>query len=480
MGAMPRRTARVRTVREVLYLDGRWAPSAAPGQLLVVDPTTARPMGTVPRGCREDVDAAVAAAARAFPTWSELPPAERAGYLEAIADGLERRAEELAELIALEVGMPEAQCLDEQIPVDDFRVNAGLATTYAFEERVEGGWLRHEPVGVVAAITPWNYPLSQIAAKVAPALAAGCTIVVKPSEVAPINAFVLAEIVHEAGLPPGVFNLVSGDGPTVGEQLVTHPDVDMVSFTGSSRAGKRIAGLALQRVARVTLELGGKSPLVILDDADLEQAAAYGVRDCFTNSGQACNALTRMLVPRTSSADVAAIAARVADGMVVGDPLEPGTDLGPLVSDVQRDRVQDFILRGLDEGARLVAGGTGSPVGSDGYFVRPTVFADVTNDMVVAREEIFGPVLVVIPYDHETDAVRIANDSDYGLWAAVWSASEERACDVARRLRVGGVSINGAEATSSTPFGGFKQSGLGREMGPHGLAEYLELKALVV
>ena len=477
---MARRRARARTVRDELYIDGRWARPAGTDHFPVIDPTTARQLGSVPAGTAEDVQVAVAAAGRAFESWSAVPAAERSDYLSAIADGIERRTDELAELVALEVGMPERQGRDEQVPIDDFRVNAELAATFAFEELTDDGRIRHEPVGVVAAITPWNYPLSQIAAKVAPALAAGCTVVVKPSEVAPLTAFVLADIVDEVGLPPGVFNLVSGDGLSVGEPLVAHPGIDMVSFTGSTRAGRRIAELASHRVARVTLELGGKSPLVILDDADLERAVTYGVLDCFTNTGQTCNALTRMLVPRASSAEAATMAARVADGMVVGDPLDDGTDLGPLVSEVQRDRVRSFIRRGLDEGARLVAGGADSPLAGDGYFVRPTVFVDVTNDMTIAREEIFGPVLVIIPYDDEADAVRIANDSDYGLWAAVWSASEERACRVARRLRVGGVSVNGASATSRTPFGGYKRSGLGREMGRHGLAEYLEVKALVV
>ena len=475
-----RRRARAQTVRGELYVGGRWVPSAVPDTIPVVDPTTARPMGSVPAGSPADVGAAVAAAKAAFGAWSALSAGERGGYLDAIADALERRAAEIAELIALAVGMPEDQCLDEQVPVEDFRIAAELATTYPFEEEVAGGLVLREPVGVVGAITPWNFPLSQSAAKVAPALAAGCTVVVKPSEVAPLNAFVLAEIVDEIGLPPGVLNVISGDGPTVGEPLVKHPHVDMVSFTGSSRAGRRVGALAMERVARVTLELGGKSPLVILDDADLEEAVTYGVRDCFANSGQTCNALTRMLVPREVADDAAAIAARVADGMVVGDPLDAGTQLGPLVSEVQRERVRSYIRLGVEEGATLVAGGADAPPGEgDGFFVRPTVFADVTGDMTIAREEVFGPVLVVIAYDDEPHALEIANDSDYGLWAGVWSGSRERAERVARRIRAGGVAINGAEASGWAPFGGYKQSGLGREMGTYGLAEYLEVKALV-
>ena len=475
-----RRRARAETVRNELYVDGRWIPSKGVYPIPVVDPTTALPMGTVPDGSSADVGAAVAAARAAFGGWSARSAGERGGYLDAIADALERRAAEIAELIALEVGMPEEQCLDEQIPVEDFRIAAELATTYPFEEEVAGGLVIREPVGVVGAITPWNYPLSQIAAKVAPALAAGCTVVVKPSEVAPLNAFVLAEIVDEIGLPPGVLNVISGDGSTVGEPLVAHPDVDMVSFTGSSRAGRRVGALAVERVARITLELGGKSPLVILDDADVEEAVTYGVHDCFANSGQTCNALTRMLVPRAVVDDAAAVAATVADGVVVGDPLDASTQLGPLVSEVQRERVRSYIRRGVEEGATLVAGGADTLPGlGDGFFVRPTVFADVTGDMTIAREEIFGPVLAIIAYDDEAQAIEIANDSDYGLWAGVWSGSRERAGRVARRIRAGGVAINGAEASGWTPFGGYKQSGLGREMGTHGLTEYLEVKALV-
>jgi acyl-CoA reductase-like NAD-dependent aldehyde dehydrogenase len=475
-----RRQPQASTTRDQLYVGGRWVPSASPEAITVVDPTTAQPLGSVPAGTAADVDVAVAAATEAFPTWADTTAQDRGLFLSAMADALKRRSAELAELIALEVGMPEAQCLDEQIPVEDFLINAELATTYPFETEVDGTRVLHEPVGVVAAITPWNYPLSQIAAKVAPALAVGCTVVVKPSEVAPLNAFVLAEIADEVGLPPGVLNVVSGDGPTAGEALVTHAGVDMVSFTGSSRAGRRIGALALDRVARVTLELGGKSPLVILDDADLAEAVEYGVRDCFANSGQACNALTRMLVPRAMVADATALAAKVADGAVVGDPLDPGTELGPLVSEVQLERVRSYIRQGVAEGATLVTGGADPVPGlGDGYFVRPTVFADVANEMTIAREEIFGPVLVVIGYDDEAHAVEIANDTDYGLWAGVWSGDDARAELVARRIRAGGVSINGAEGSGWAPFGGYKMSGLGREMGPFGLAEYLEVKALL-
>lgn len=468
-------------IRERHYVSGEWVRSGGATLIPVIDPTTAEQIGSVPQGTPADVDSAVAAARQALDGWSQTAPTERAGYLIAIAEGIERRAQALAELIALELGMPVDQCREEQIPAEDFRVNAEIANGYAFDDVVRGERVLREPIGVVAAITPWNYPLSQIAAKVAPALAAGCTVVVKPSEVAPLSACVLAEIVHEAGLPAGVFNLVNGDGPGVGEPLAAHPEVDMVSFTGSTRAGRRVAQLAAQRVARVALELGGKSPLVILDDADLERAVEYGVRDCFANSGQTCNALTRMLVPRADLEEAELIAARVADSMVVGDPLLPTTQLGPLVSATQQERVRQYIRRGLDEGAALVAGGP-DPVADlgAGYFVRPTVFSQVTNDMSIAREEIFGPVLVIIAYDDEADAIRLANDSDYGLWGGVWSASEDRATRVARRLRVGGVSVNGAEGSEWTPFGGYKQSGLGREMGRFGFEEYLEVKALLV
>ena len=469
------------TQRDRIYIDGRWVPSAGNGSIEVIDPTTGEAFGSVPAGAAGDARLAVAAARSAFDSWSQLPPSDRGLYLTRIADRIEQRADELAELIAHEVGMPVAQCRDWQVPIEDFRVAAALADSYPFEEAVGTSLVVREPVGVVAAITPWNYPLSQIAAKVAPALAAGCTVVLKPSEVAPLNAFVLAEIIDEIGLPAGVFNLLSGTGPDVGEPLASDPGVDMISFTGSTRAGRIVAELAMRRIARVTLELGGKSPLVILDDADLEAAVTYGVQDCYANSGQTCNALTRMIVPRESMGQAEAIAAKVADAMVVGDPLAPDTDLGPLVSRTQQDRVRAYIERGIEEGASLVAGGSDAPAGSGaGFFVRPTVLSGVTNDMTVAREEIFGPVLVIIAHDGEEDAVRIANDTDYGLWAGVWSGDDDRAVRVARRLRAGGVAVNGASASEPTPFGGYKQSGIGREMGRYGLEEYLEFKSLVV
>lgn len=468
------------TVRDTIYVDGAWVPSAGTRSLPVIDPTTEEAFGSIPEGTTEDVAAAVSAARRAFETWSQVPGVQRSAYLTAIADELERRSDEIAELVATEVGMPKAQGLKAQIPLGDFRVAAQLAATYPFEETVEGNLIRREPVGVVGAITPWNYPLGQIGAKVGPALAAGCTVVLKPSEVAPLNAFVLAEIIDEVGLPAGVFNLISGLGPTVGEALVTHPDVDKISFTGSTRAGKRIGELAMQRIARVTLELGGKSPFIIMDDADLQAAVSFGVRNCYQNSGQTCNALTRMLVPSRMLPEVEAIAADVANGLTVGDPLADGTDLGPLVSEAQQKRVLAYIEGAQADGGRVVTGGTDLPEGIDsGFFVRPTIFSDVTNDMTLAREEVFGPVLALIGYDSDDEAVRIANDTDYGLYAGVWSGSSERATTVARRLRAGGVSINGGTMNDHTPFGGYKQSGIGREMGRLGFEEYLETKALI-
>jgi aldehyde dehydrogenase (NAD+) len=368
------------------------------------------------------------------------------------------------------------------LPKGNFAITAGLLSTYEFEEQIGNSLVVREPFGVVGCISPWNYPLHQIALKVAPALAAGNTVVVKPSEVAPINAFILAEIVHDAGLPAGVFNLVTGVGPVVGEAIAAHPDVDMVSFTGSTRAGKRVAEVAAHNVKKVSLELGGKSPNVILDDLDDEgftKAVAAGVGKCFSNSGQTCTALTRMLVPRTRLAQAEQIAAATAAKFTVGDPFDPATRLGPLVSAVQRERVRGFIQTGIDEGATLVIGGTDSPEGlSSGYFVRPTIFSNVTPSMTIAREEIFGPVLSIIPYDDEEEAIRIANDTVYGLAAGVWSATPERAKQVARRLKAGQVEVNGGSFNPAAPFGGYKQSGLGREAGKFGLEEFCEVKAM--
>jgi acyl-CoA reductase-like NAD-dependent aldehyde dehydrogenase len=394
---------------------------------------------------------------------------------------LQERQGELADLIAREMGspLPFAVGVQTALPVMSFAAIAQLVEDLPWEQRLGNSLIVREPVGVVGAITPWNYPLHQVAAKVAPALAAGCTVVVKPSEVAPLSAFVLAEIMAEVGLPPGVFNLVTGYGPVVGEALSSHPDVDMISFTGSTRAGRRVSELAAATVKKVALELGGKSANIILADADLDRAVSDGMAKCYINSGQTCSALTRMLVPRASLPAVEQIAAAVAAQVRVGDPFAADTRLGPLVSEVQRTRVRDYIARGPAEGARLVHGGAEPPTDQPrGYFVQPTVFSDVTPDMTIAREEIFGPVLVIIPYDDEDDAVRIANDTDYGLAGGVWSGDRESAIRVARRLRTGQVEINGAAFNPLAPFGGYKQSGHGRELGPYGVLEFTQVKAI--
>jgi acyl-CoA reductase-like NAD-dependent aldehyde dehydrogenase len=464
-----------------IYINGSWVASAGSGTLEVTNSATEEVIASIPNGAAADVDAAVAAAKAAFPAWSALSAAERAGYLMKIHAGLEARTDELADTIAREVGMPVklAKVIQAGLPKANFQIAAGLLSSYEFETQVGNSLVVRESIGVVGCITPWNYPLHQIALKVAPALAAGNTVVLKPSEVAPINAFILAEVVHEAGLPAGVFNLVTGVGPVVGEAIAAHADVDMVSFTGSTRAGKRVAEVAAQTVKKVSLELGGKSPNVILDDADLTKAVADGVGKCFLNSGQTCTALTRMIVPRDRLAEVEQIAAATAAAFTPGDPFGATTRLGPLVSAAQRDRVRGFIQTGIDEGATLVAGGTAAPEGLEqGYFVQPTVFSNVTPDMTIAREEIFGPVLSIIPYDTEDEAIRIANDTIYGLAGGVWSGDPERAKQVARRIRAGQVEVNGGAFNVMAPFGGYKQSGLGREAGTFGLEEFLEVKSL--
>ncbi len=466
---------------EKLYIDGTWVPSDGTGRLEVVNSTTEEVMAVIPEGTPADVDRAVAAARRAFPGWSQTGVDERAKYLTRIQEGLEGRTEEIATVVAQEVGMPVklSQIIQAGLPKANFGIAAQEVQDFAFEETIGNSLVVHEPVGVVGCITPWNYPLHQIALKVAPALAAGCTVVLKPSEVAPVNAFILAEVIDEVGVPAGVFNLVTGVGPVVGEAIAAHPDVDMVSFTGSTRAGKRVAELATHTVKRVALELGGKSPNVILDDADLQKAVTDGVGKCFLNSGQTCTALTRMIVPRHKLGEVEAIATATAESFTPGDPFEKTTRLGPLVSAAQRERVRGYIVKGQDEGARLLTGGVDAPEGLDtGYFVKPTVFSDVTPDMTIAREEIFGPVLAIMPYDNEDDAVRIANDTIYGLAGGVWSGDLERARRVARRIQAGQIEINGGAFNPRAPFGGYKQSGVGREAGRYGLGEFMEVKAL--
>jgi acyl-CoA reductase-like NAD-dependent aldehyde dehydrogenase len=464
-----------------IYIDGAWVPSTGSGTIDVINASTEEVMGTVPDGTPEDVDKAVQAARRAFDGWSQTSLEDRAKYLQRIHEGLAARSDEIANIISQENGMPLmlSKIVQAGLPQMNFATFSTLLADYPFTEKIGNSEVVKEPVGVVGCITPWNYPLHQVALKVAPALGAGCTVVLKPSEVAPFSAWILAEIIDEIGLPPGVFNLVSGVGPTVGEAIVQHPEVDMISFTGSTRAGKRISEVASATVKRVALELGGKSPNVILADADLSKAIPGGVQGAYLNSGQTCTALTRMLVPRDKLAEVEELAKTAAESFTPGPSSEPTTRLGPLSSQTQWDRVQGYIQKGLDEGAKLVTGGPGKPEGLEkGFFVKPTVFSNVTNDMTIAQEEIFGPVLSIIAYDSEEEAVQIANDTIYGLAAAVWSSDDEKAKAVARRIRAGQIDINGGGFNLLAPFGGFKQSGHGREAGKYGLEEFLEIKSM--
>ncbi len=466
---------------EKLYIGGEWTPPSGKGSFDVVNSSTEEVMGRVPAGDVSDVDRAVRAARAAFDGWSRTAPKERAEFLEKIQAGLAARAQEIAETIAGEVGMPVplSTMIQAGLPTLTFGATAKLAATYEFEEQAGPSLIIKEPVGVVGCITPWNYPLHQIAAKVAPAMAAGCTVVLKPSEVAPLSAFILAEIVDSVRLPRGVFNLVSGDGATVGEAISSHPEVDMVSFTGSTNAGKRVSEVASKTVKRVALELGGKSANVILDDADLGKAVKAGVQNCFLNSGQTCSAWTRMLVPKDRHDEAVALAKQAAEKFQPGSAFEASTRLGPLVSKTQQDRVRGYIRKGIEEGATLVTGGPEQPEQlPKGYFVKPTVFANVKNSMTIAQQEIFGPVLCIIPYENEEDAIKIANDSLYGLAGGVWSGDPERAKRVARRIRTGQIDINGANFNPLAPFGGFKQSGRGREYGKWGLEEFLEIKSM--
>ena len=468
-------------VRDKIYIDGAWVSSTGSGSLDVIDSGTEEVMATTPEGTAEDVGKAAEAAAAAFPAWSRTAVEKRAALLTGIGRALAARTEEIAGVIAREVGMPVtlAGPIQVGLAAGAFEEAARAAESFQWEEQIGNSLVVREPAGVVGAITPWNYPLYQVALKVAPALAAGCTVVLKPSEVAPLTAFILAEVIDQAGLPAGAFNLVSGVGPVVGEAIAAHPKVDMVSFTGSTRAGKRVMELAAGSIKRVSLELGGKSASILLDDADFVAAVPASVFGCYLNSGQTCSALTRMLVPRGRLAEAEKLAAGAAAGFAPGDPFESGTMLGPLVSAVQRDRVRGYISKGIEEGARLIAGGPDTPEGLEkGFYVQQTIFSEVTPDMTIAREEIFGPVLSIIPYDTEEEAVAIANGTPYGLAGAVWSGDRARAERVARQMRTGQVDINGGQFNPSAPFGGYKQSGIGRERGRFGLEEFVETKAM--
>jgi aldehyde dehydrogenase (NAD+) len=468
-----------------LYLDGRWVDPHGTGVIEVVNAATEAVMGSIPEGDAVDVDRAVAAAAAAFEDWAATSPSDRAGFVQAIADGLAERSDEIAATICGEVGMPMflSKRIQAGLPQVVARSYPGIVEEFAWEETIGNSLVVKEPLGVVGAITPWNYPLHQIVLKVAPALAAGNTVVLKPSEVAPLNAFLLTEIVDAVGLPPGVFNLVSGTGPVVGEAIAAHPEVDMVSFTGSTAAGKRVAAVGAQTVKRIALELGGKSANILLpslEGDELAKATKAALGSAYLNSGQTCTAFTRLLVPADKHDQIIdALREEVESTYTLGDPATDGGRLGPLISETQRDRVRSYIEKGIGEGATVVVGGPDAPEDlPTGYYVKPTVFAGVTNDMTIAQEEIFGPVLSVIAYDSVDQAVDIANDSPYGLSGGVWGGDLEEAKAVARRLRTGGVEVNGGSYNALAPFGGFKQSGIGREAGVYGLEEFLQTKSI--
>ncbi|MET9554079.1 aldehyde dehydrogenase family protein [Streptomyces sp. NPDC006645] len=462
-----------------MYIGGEWRPAAGPDTIAVVNPATEQVIAEVPAGTAEDIDAAVRAARAAFPGWAATPPAERAARLAALRDALAARKDEIAETVTAELGAPLrlSKAVHASVPVLVAGSYAELAASYAFEERIGNSTVLMEPVGVVGAITPWNYPLHQIVAKVAPALAAGCVIVVKPAEDTPLTAQLFAEAVHEAGLPPGVVNVVTGIGAVAGQALAAHEDVDLVSFTGSTAVGRQIGATAGAAVKRVALELGGKSANVILPSADHARAVKAGVANVMANSGQTCSAWTRMLVHTDRYDEAVEAAAAAVASYRAGDPHDELCRLGPVVNATQHARVRGYIAKGVAEGARLVAGGA-EPPRDTGYFVAPTVLADVTPEMTVAQEEIFGPVLSIIRYEDEEDALRIANGTVYGLAGAVWAGDDDEAVAFARRMDTGQVDINGGRFNPLAPFGGYKQSGVGRELGPHGLAEYLQTKSL--
>jgi len=468
-------------IYDKLFIGGRWVEPLGKDSIDVENPATKVLISRIPAAIAADVDVAVASARAAFPAWAATDATVRAQALDRIQAALKERAAEIGNVISSELGMPVDQATRIQAgsPRFTFAACAKMLPSFAWEERVGHSLVVREPVGVVACITPWNYPLHQIAAKVAPALAAGCTVVLKPSELVPMNAFLLAEIIEAAGLPAGVFNLVTGYGSIVGEALASHADVDMVSFTGSTRAGMRVAELASASVKRVALELGGKSAAIVLEDADLEAAVRATIASCFMNSGQRCNAHTRLLVHESQYAEVAKLAAQEAAAYTIGDPLDKSTKLGPVVSRAQRERVCDYITQGLAEGGELLAGGAEAPDGlSKGYFVKPTVIGKVRPDATIAQQEIFGPVLSIITYRDVDEAVEIANGTPFGLAGAVWSGDDKTALKVAKRLRTGQVDLNGGEFNMLAPFGGYKQSGYGRELGRFGIEEFLEYKAI--
>jgi aldehyde dehydrogenase (NAD+) len=464
------------------YIDGAWVDPIEAKELKVINPATEEVAGVISMGSSKDVDRAVMAARRAFDSYSRSEPAERLALLERMLAAYKAHYDEIAQAISIEMGAPITLSKGSQTGIGVGHISAmiDVLKNFKFEEMRGTVRLVQEPVGVCALITPWNWPMNQVAAKVVPALAAGCTMVLKPSEYSPFSAIIWAKVLHEAGVPKGVFNLINGDGNGVGAPLSSHKEVDMVSFTGSTRAGTEVAKNAAASVKRVHQELGGKSPNVLLDDADFERAVTKSVLHVFQNSGQSCNAPTRMLVPAAKLAEVEAIAKRVAESVITGDPTSEKTNLGPVVSKLQFERVEGYIAKGIAEGAKVVIGGSGRPDGlTKGYFVKPTIFSNVRNDMTIAREEIFGPVLCILPYESEEQAVQIANDTPYGLAAYVWSKDNLHARRIGAQIRAGQVTLNGAAGSMNTPFGGFKMSGNGREWGEFGLRDFLEVKAVI-
>lgn len=467
------------------FIDGKWTAPATPRELEVINPADEQPYAIISLGSEDDVNKAVSAARKAFIPWASTPLAERIAAIERLLEVYKSRSTDMAKAISEEMGAPIKLALEEQAASGSYHIKNFIRAlkTFEFEHALDDRFpherIIHEPIGVCGLITPWNWPMNQVTLKVIPAIGVGCTVVLKPSEIAPISSIVFAEMMEEAGFPAGVFNMINGDGPTVGEAMSRHPDIDMMSFTGSTRAGVAVTKSSADTVKRVALELGGKSPNLIFADSDLEDAVVRGLDHCFENTGQSCNAPTRMLVERPVYEQAVEIAAKHTKTVKVGNPAEHGDHIGPLVSQTQFDKVQGLIEVAIKEGARLVAGGPGRPEGFNrGYYVRPTVFADVTNDMTIAREEVFGPVLAMIPFETEEEAVFIANDTPYGLSSYIQTGDAERARRVARQLRSGMVQLNGASRAPGSPFGGYKQSGLGREGGKYGLEDFLEVKAV--